>query len=75
MAKGGSSGHLDKARRYLNYAFDLALLSRSHSQMQEKARHLAVKLSKVGLRIYNQKDTKGMRVNTVVDTPLLMRSR
>jgi len=53
----------------LDFADDLALLSHSHQQMQEKTSELAAISSRVGLNIHKRK-TKILKVNAVSMEPV-----
>ena len=55
----------------LDFADDLALLSQSHQQMQDKTTNLAVISAQVGLGIHPQK-TKLLKMNTNSITPLML---
>ena len=55
----------------LDFADDLALLSYSHQQMQDKTTRLMGTSVKVGLSIHKQK-TKLMKVNTASTEPVLL---
>ena len=70
--KGGNNGiqwalwtQLDD----LEFADDLALLSHSHSQMQDKTTLLETTSAGTGLRI-NRKKTELMKMNTTANTPV-----
>nr|KAG5714221.1 hypothetical protein BaRGS_018438 [Batillaria attramentaria] len=53
----------------LDFADDLALLSHSHSQMQDKTTCLEATSAGTGLRI-NRKKTELMKINTTANTPV-----
>nr|KAG5688148.1 hypothetical protein BaRGS_028441 [Batillaria attramentaria] len=53
----------------LDFADDLALLSHSHSQMQDKTTCLEATSAGTGLKI-NRKKTKLMKINTTANTPV-----
>lgn len=55
----------------LDFADDLALLSHTHQQMQDKTTRLADISSQVGLTIHKHK-TKIMRLNTTREEPVLL---
>ena len=57
----------------LDFADDLALLSHTHQQMQDKTSTLEANASKVGLRI-NKDKTKVMKVNTKKDDRIKLTS-
>nr|KAG5694139.1 hypothetical protein BaRGS_001466 [Batillaria attramentaria] len=52
-----------------NFADDLALLSHSHSQMQDKTTCLEATPAGTGLKI-NRRKTELMKINTTADTPV-----
>nr|KAG5686693.1 hypothetical protein BaRGS_013592 [Batillaria attramentaria] len=54
---------------YINFADDLALLSHSHSQMQDKTTRLEATSAGTGLKI-NRKKTELMKINTTANTPV-----
>ena len=54
----------------LDFADDLALLSHSHRQMQDKTTALAVISVQVGLKI-NKRKTKILRTNATCETPIM----
>ena len=58
----------------LDFAEDLALLSHSRQQMQDKTTRLMDISAKVGLSIHKQK-TKVMKVNTASIEPVLLENR
>nr|KAG5700884.1 hypothetical protein BaRGS_012291 [Batillaria attramentaria] len=53
----------------LDFADDLALLSHSHSQMQDKTTRLEATSAGTGLKI-NRKKTELMKINTTANTPV-----
>ena len=53
----------------LNFPDDLALLSHSHSQMQDKTTHLETVSAGTGLKI-NGKKTELMKIDSTVNTPV-----
>nr|KAG5707903.1 hypothetical protein BaRGS_031634 [Batillaria attramentaria] len=53
----------------LDFANDLALLSHSHSQMQDKTTRLEATSAGTGLKI-NRKKTELMKINTTANTPV-----
>nr|KAG5705287.1 hypothetical protein BaRGS_010738 [Batillaria attramentaria] len=53
----------------LDFADDLALLSHSHSQMQDKTTYLEATSAGTGLKI-NRKKTELMKINTTANTPV-----
>nr|KAG5685953.1 hypothetical protein BaRGS_029448 [Batillaria attramentaria] len=53
----------------LDFADDLALLSHSHSQMQDKTTRLEATSAGTGLKI-NMKKTELMKINTTANTPV-----
>ena len=55
----------------LDFADDLALLSHSHMQMQDKTTELALISAQVGLKI-NKRKTKILRTNTTCETPIML---
>ncbi|KAI0225627.1 DNA polymerase zeta catalytic subunit [Lamellibrachia satsuma] len=55
----------------LDFADDLALLSHSHRQMQDKTTELALISAQVGLKI-NKRKTKILRTNTTCETPIML---
>ena len=55
----------------LDFADDLALLSHSHRQMQDKTTELALISAQVGLKI-NKRKTKIMRTNATCETPIML---
>ena len=55
----------------LDFADDLALLSHSHMQMQDKTTELALISAQVGLKI-NKRKTKILRPNATCETHMLM---
>ena len=55
----------------LDFADDLALLSSSHQQMQEKTSKLAVILTQVGLNIHKGK-TKILKASTTREDPIIL---
>ena len=58
----------------LDFADDLALLSHSHRQMQDKTTELALISARVGLKI-NKRKTKILitnRTNTTCETPIML---
>ena len=56
----------------LDFADDLALLSHSHQQMQDKTTELAATSSQVGLKIHEGK-TKILKINTASEDPVTLR--
>ena len=56
----------------LDFADDLALLSHSHSQMQDKTTRLENVLAGTGLKI-NRKKTELMKINSTTNTPVTVR--
>ena len=54
----------------LDFADDLAVMSHSHRQMQDKTRDLARISAQVGLNI-NKKKTKILRLNTTCERPIM----
>ena len=55
----------------LDFADDLALLSHSHRQMQDKTTELALISERVGLKI-NKRKTKILRTNAICETPIML---
>ena len=55
----------------LGFADDLALLSHSHRQMQDKTTELALISERVGLKI-NKRKTKILRTNATCETPIML---
>ena len=55
----------------LDFADDLALMSHSHRQMQDKTTDLAQISAHVGLKI-NKKKTKILRLNTTFERPIML---
>ena len=55
----------------LDFADDLALLSHSHRQMQDKTTELALISAQVGLKI-NKRKTKILRTNATCETPIML---
>ena len=55
----------------LDFADDLALMSHSHRQMQDKTTDLARISAQVGLKI-NKKKTKILRLNTTCERPIML---
>ena len=55
----------------LDFADDLALLSHSHRQMQDKTTELALISERVGLKI-NKRKTKILRTNATCETPIML---
>ena len=55
----------------LDYADDLALLSHTRHQMQEKTSAVADASARLGLKIHRGK-SKVLKVNTVTDTPIML---
>ena len=55
----------------LDFADDLALMSHSHRQMQDKTTNLARISAQVGLKI-NKKKTKILRLNTTCERPIML---
>ena len=55
----------------LDFADDLALLSHSHLQMQDKTTGLALISAQVGLKI-NKRKTKILRTNATCETPIML---
>ena len=55
----------------LDFADDLALMSHSHRQTQDKTTHLARISAHVGLKIYKKK-TKILRRNTTCEIPIML---
>ncbi|XP_076434618.1 uncharacterized protein LOC143274632 [Babylonia areolata] len=55
----------------LDFADDLALLSQSHQQMQDKTTELAATSSQVGLNIHKG-TTKILKINTAREDPVTM---
>ena len=55
----------------LDFADDLALLSHSHRQMQDKTTELALISAWVGLKI-NKRKTKILRTNATCETPIML---
>ena len=55
----------------LDFADDLALMSHSHRQMQDKTTYLARISAQVGLKI-NKKKTKILRLNTTCERPIML---
>ena len=55
----------------LDFADDLALLSHSHRQMQDKTTKLALISAQVGLKI-NKRKTKILRTNTTCEIPIML---
>ena len=55
----------------LDYADDLALLSHTPHQMQEKTGAVADTSARLGLKIHRGK-SKVLKVNTVTDTPIML---
>ena len=55
----------------LDFADDLALLSHSHRQMQDKTTELALISAQVGLKI-NKRKTKIPRTNATCETPIML---
>lgn len=53
----------------LDFADDLALLSHSHSRMQDKTTHLETVSAGTGLKI-NRKKTELMKINSTTNTPV-----
>ena len=53
----------------LDFPDDLALLSHSHSQMQDKTTHLETVSAGTGLMI-NRKKTELMKINSTANTPV-----
>ena len=56
---------------YLDFADDLALLSLTHRQMQNKTTELALISAQVGLKI-NKRKTKILRTNATCETPIML---
>ncbi|PFX25697.1 ATP-dependent helicase SGS1 [Stylophora pistillata] len=56
----------------LDFADDLALLSHSHQEMQDKTTELAATSSQVGLKIHEGK-TKILKINTASEDPVTLR--
>ena len=54
-----------------DFADDLALLSHSHMQMQDKTTELALISERVGLKI-NERKTKILRTNATCETPVML---
>ena len=54
-----------------DFADDLALMSHSHLQMQDRTTHLARISAQVGLKI-NKKKTKILRLNTTCERPIML---
>ena len=55
----------------LDFADDLALLSHSHRQIQDKTTELALISERVGLKI-NKRKTKILRTNATCETPIML---
>ena len=55
----------------LDFSDDLALLSHSHRQMQDKTTELALISERVGLKI-NKRKTKILRTNATCETPIML---
>ena len=55
----------------LDFADDLALLSHSHMQMQDKTTELSLISERVGLKI-NKRKTKILRTNATCETPIML---
>lgn len=55
----------------LDFADDLALLSHTQTQMQDKTNIVATTSSQLGLNIHKDK-TKVLRVNAAMDTPIML---
>ena len=55
----------------LDFAYDLALMSHRHQQMQGKATDMARITAQVGLKI-NKNKTKILRLNTNCERPILL---
>ena len=55
----------------LDFADDVALMSHSHRQMQDKTTELALISAQVGLKI-NKRKTKILRTNATYETPIML---
>ena len=55
----------------LDFADDLALMSHSHRQMQDRTTYLARISAQVGLKI-NKKKTKILTLNTTFERPIML---
>ena len=71
QGRNGIQWTLWKQLDELDYADDLALLSHTRHQMQEKTSAVADASARLGLKIHRWK-SKVLKVNTVTDTPIML---